>query len=159
MVHDDAKVGNRIGQQYVGLHQIHAGIRCVQRKVSLSQQLQIGDLVGIENDLAVVRAVETAGSDRRDRAGPCESAPHIGRSPAARIEISRDADHDRVGPARFEIPEIVVDPLARFDHDRAHDAGWLAKGLYIDGSDVLEIARYAGEPMYPAPSERVPSNK
>ena len=41
------------------------------------------------------------------------------------IQVSRDADHDRIGPAGFQIPEIVVDPVGRFDDDGADDAGWL----------------------------------
>jgi hypothetical protein len=35
----------------------------------------------------------------------------------------------------------------------------LAFGSYIEGSEVFEIARYAGEPMYPAPMVRVPSKR
>ena len=68
MVHDDAQVGNRVGQQHVGLHQVHAGVGGVQCEVGLRQQLQVSDVVLLQRDLAIVcpavrRVVEPAGAD------------------------------------------------------------------------------------------------
>src|SRR5438309_9674992 len=34
-----------------------------------------------------------------------------------------------------------------------------ASGEYMDGSEVFDLARYSAEPMYPAPSGRVPSKR
>ena len=128
MVHDDAQSGDSIGQQDVGLHQIHGGIRGIQRQVGLSQQLQIGDLIGIESDLAIVRAVETAGADRPIKRILVKARHILAEIRLRWIQVSRNADHNRIGPADFEIPEIVVDPGTRLDHDGADNAGRSGQG-------------------------------
>ena len=80
------RLGIASASSTLACHQVHAGIGGVQRQVSLRQQLQVGHLIRLQRDLAIVRRPlprrRSGWSGWRERAGRGQSASHTCRNPA-----------------------------------------------------------------------------
>ena len=63
MIHDDAQIRDRVGQQHIGRHQRHGRIGGVLRQAGLGKQFQIVHGDRVQRDLAVCVGVEAAGAD------------------------------------------------------------------------------------------------
>jgi hypothetical protein len=121
VVEDDAELRRRVGELQVRAHQGDAGIGRVEHDVQVGQEAHAFDRARIEDDPVVLRAVVAAVADAAIERVLGVPLDVFGELRLGRIQPPHDADDDRVRLGDRQVPEIVFDPGARFDDDRADD--------------------------------------
>jgi len=164
MVHDDAKVGDGIGQQYISLHQVHAlDWRYPAQGQPEPAAFRLAHLVRPS-----VRPCHCprcrSGLDRiaRYKRVLVKTRPRIGRNPAGPDpDFPETANHDRVVPALFRDTRgfSSIQPLDSTTIAPTMPAGFAKENYTSTGAMSLKSLDRPAIPCSPAPNERVPSKQ
>ena len=104
------------------LEQRHARIRRVQHEVGLGESFEAADEVRVRGLLRDVASPEVSVADAAKQRVLVVALEVLGELGLVRLEIADHADDDRILLRDLEDPQVVLDPRARLDLDRADDA-------------------------------------
>src|SRR6185503_1176244 len=122
MVDDNPEIGNLVGDSHDRLQKIDAGICRIEYEIGLSQQLQSTDECGIVRLFGDVTAPQVSISYPPKQRILVVPRQHVAVIRLVGLQIANDADDDRVALSDLEHPQVVFNPGARFNLDRADDS-------------------------------------
>ena len=121
MIEHDTKRRHGVADAEHGFEQRHARVRRVHHEVRFGETLEAADEIRVRGLLRDVSSPEVPVTDPAEERVLVVSLEVLGKLRLVRLQIADDADHDGVSLHDLEHPQVVFDPRARLDLDRADD--------------------------------------
>ena len=122
MIEHDPQVRHFVGDLHDGLEQVDARVGGIEHEIGLRHELHAVDERRVAGLRGHVPPPQVAVADAAEQRVLVVAREHLREVGLVRFEVADDADDDRVAFGHLEDPQVVFDPRARFDLDRADDA-------------------------------------
>ena len=116
------RVRNGIADADHRFEEWHTRVRGVQHEVRLGEEFQAAEKVGVRGLLRDVASPQVPVADPTEQRVLVVSLQVLRKLRLVWLQVADHADHDRITLGDLEHPEVVLDPRARLDMDRADDA-------------------------------------